>query len=175
MQEVTERGYGRRDVVIEADDLRIVFEAKVGGTEPTETQLVKYADELTLWKSYQTRAVVALTQVELAKETAESVSTELASKGIGFHRIQWHEIVDLVLRHTPSGDSEIPRYLFDEFIRFVRSDYRMGYYDAEILIQDVNPLNAKIYREGWVYVTSPKNKNAPLYLRLILPEEQTVV
>ena len=39
----------------------------------------------------------------------------------------------------------------------------MGYYDAEILIQDVNPLNATIFEEGWMYVTSPKDKKAPLY------------
>ena len=39
----------------------------------------------------------------------------------------------------------------------------MGYYDVEILIQDVNPLNAKIFREGWMYVTSPKDRKAPLY------------
>ena len=39
----------------------------------------------------------------------------------------------------------------------------MGYYDAEILIQDVNPLNAEIFKEGWMYVTSLKDKKAPLY------------
>ena len=39
----------------------------------------------------------------------------------------------------------------------------MGYHDAEISVQDVNPLNAIIYNEGWMYVTSLKDKKAPLY------------
>ena len=44
----------------------------------------------------------------------------------------------------------------------------MGYYDAEILIQDVNLLNAKIYEDCWMYVTSPKDKKAPLYFAPLL-------
>ena len=47
----------------------------------------------------------------------------------------------------------------------------MGYYDAEILIQDVNPLNAKIFKDGWMYVTSPKDKKAPLYFAPYLTTE----
>ena len=39
----------------------------------------------------------------------------------------------------------------------------MGYYDVEILIQDVNPLNAKIFENSWMYVTALKDKKAPLY------------
>jgi hypothetical protein len=39
----------------------------------------------------------------------------------------------------------------------------MSYYDAEIHIQDVNPCNAKIFEEGWMYVTALKDKKAPLY------------
>ena len=39
----------------------------------------------------------------------------------------------------------------------------MGYYDAELLIQDLNRDNAEIYKKGWVYVTSPNDKKAPLY------------
>ena len=44
----------------------------------------------------------------------------------------------------------------------------MGYYDAEILIQDVNMENANIYQSGWVYVTAPKDKKAPLYFAALL-------
>ena len=39
----------------------------------------------------------------------------------------------------------------------------MGYYDAEILIQDTNPLNAEIFKEGWMCVSSSKSKKSPLY------------
>ena len=39
----------------------------------------------------------------------------------------------------------------------------MGYYDAEVLIQDTNLLNAKIYEEGWMCVSSSRSKKAPLY------------
>ena len=164
LQEVTDRRFGRRDIVIEDGEMRIVLEAKIGGAEPTAEQLLKYGAESDLWNKYKLRAVVALTQVELAPSTREQVRAKLAEQNIGFYEIRWHEIVDLVLSHSPSDDSAVSRYLFDEFIHYIRSDYRMGYYDAEILIQDVNPLNAEIFRKCWMYVTDPKkDKKAPLY------------
>ena len=164
LQEVTDRRFGRRDIVIEDGEMRIVFEAKIGGAEPTAEQLLKYGAESNLWNKYKLRAVVALTQVELAPSTREQVRAKLAEQNIGFYEIRWHEIVDLVLSHSPSNDSAVSNYLFDEFTHYIRSDYRMGYYDAEILIQDVNPLNAEIFRKCWMYVTDPKrDKKAPLY------------
>ena len=163
LQEVTERGFGRRDIVIEGSGLRIVLEAKVGGAEPTVGQLVKYAAESDLWKQYDTRAVVSLTQVELSAATVDKVRSKLSKLNIHFFAIQWHQVVDLVMSYTPSNDSAISRYLFNEFVQYIRSDYQMGYYDAEILIQDVNPLNAEIFKEGWMYVTSLRDKKAPLY------------
>ena len=39
----------------------------------------------------------------------------------------------------------------------------MGYHDAEVSIQDVNAENAAIHEKGWIYVTSLKDKKAPLY------------
>ena len=163
LQEVTERGFGRRDIVVEGNGMRIVLEAKVGGAEPTVEQLVKYAKESSLWRQYDTRAVVSLTQIELSAATADKVRSELSTLNIHFYAVQWHQVVDIVMSYTPSNDSAISRYLFNEFIRYIRSDYQMGYYDAEILIQDVNLLNAKVFREGWMYVTHPKDKKAPLY------------
>ena len=163
LQEVTERGFGRRDVVVEGNGTRIVLEAKVGGAEPTVAQLVKYAEESNLWEQYDTRAVVSLTQVELSAATADKVRSELSKLNIRFYAVQWHQIVKFVMSYTPSNDSAISRYLFNEFIRYIRSDYQMGYYDAEILIQDSNFLNAKIFKEGWMCVTSSKSKKSPLY------------
>ena len=163
LQEVTGQGYGRRDVVVEDDNMRVVFEAKVGGAEPTSEQLLKYADELKLWGPRKNRALVALTQVGLSESTEKDVRAMLYGEGIRFYKIQWHEVIELVLSHQPPGNSMITRHLFDEFIRYVRSDYQMGYYDAEILIQDVNKLNAQIFKECWVYVTRPEDKKAPLY------------
>lgn len=163
LQEVTERGFGRRDIVVEGNGTRIVLEAKVGGAEPTFEQLVKYAEESNLWKQYDTRAVVSLTQIELSAATADKVSSELSKLNIHFYAVQWHQIVELVMSYTPLNDSAISRHLFNEFIQYIRSDYQMGYYDAEVLIQDVNSLNAEIFMEGWMYVTHPKDKKAPLY------------
>ena len=163
LQEVTGLGFGRRDIVIEGSGMRIVLEAKVGGALPTVGQLLKYAKECYRWKKYETRAVVALTQVELPTATREKFHSELSGLGIRFSSVQWHQILDLVLSYRPSDGSEVSRYLFDEFIRYIRGDYHMGYYDAEILIQDVNPCNAKIFRDGWMYVTALKDKKAPLY------------
>ncbi len=162
LQEVTDADFGRRDIVIEDGGMRIVIEAKIGGAEPTAGQLLKYVAEDNLWKQ-KTGGVVALTQVALAAATRENVQAKL-SNGIRFSNVQWHEVIDLALSHRPSDDSEVSRYLIDEFIRYVRKDYRnMGYYDAEILIQDVNCCNKKIFEEGWMYVTSLKDKKAPLY------------
>ena len=154
LQEVTAPGSGRRDIVIEDSEMRIVLEAKIGGSEPTAEQIGKYADEDDLWKKFKTRGVVALTQVELSTETKDEVRAILSEKEIPvqFNNVQWHEVVDLALNYRPTDGSGVSRYLFDEFIRYIMRDYRMGYYDAEVHIQDVNPLNAKIYEEGWMNV-----------------------
>ena len=39
----------------------------------------------------------------------------------------------------------------------------MGYYDAEIMVKDINPYNAKIFEDCWMYVGSLRNKESPLY------------
>ena len=163
LQEVTESGYGRRDIVIEGSGTRIVIEAKIGGAEPSAEQLLKYGSEDGLWTQYTTGVVVALTQVKLSAATREKVRSKLEQKGIQFFEVRWHKVFELVLRHRPSDDSPITMFLFSEFIRYARSDYRMGYHDAEISVQDVNQLNAEIYKEGWIYVTDLKDKKAPLY------------
>jgi len=163
LQEVTAPGYGRRDVVIATDEVRIVIEAKIGGAEPTADQLLKYAGELGLWEAHKERVLVALTQVELSETIEREVRARLSRERIKFRRIQWHEIIDSVLRYRPPRAPAASGFLFDEFIRYIRSDYQMGYFDAEIAIQDVNLLNAGIYEDCWMYVTSPKDKKAPLY------------
>ena len=107
--------------------------------------------------------IVALTKVELAAATKEEAHSKLSDMGITFSSLQWHQVAKLVLDHQHSDDSEVSRYLFDEFRRYIRRHYDVGYYDAEILIQDVNPKNAEIFKEGWMYVTAPRDKKAPLY------------
>ena len=163
LQEVTARGYGRRDIAIVAGKTRIVLEAKVGGAEPTVDQLLKYASEDDLWNQYGRRAIVALTNVGLEEATREEAHSKLSDIGISFSSLQWHQVAKLVLDHQPSDDSEVSRYLFDGFRRYIRRHYDVGYYDAEILIQDVNPKNAEIFKEGWLYVTARRDKKAPLY------------
>ncbi len=163
LQEVTGAGFGRRDIVIEDERLRIVLEAKIGRAEPTTQQLTKYAEEYRLWSMYATKAVVALTQGGLSAKTKSEVKEALAPREIKFKNLQWHEIVELVLSHSPSRGTEISRYLFNQFISYVRRDYKMDYHDAEILIQDLDPLNVEIFEEGWMYVTNSRDKNAPLY------------
>ena len=179
LQEVTEQGFGRRDIVIEGSGMRIVLEAKVGGAEPTVEQLVKYATESDRWKQYDTRAIVSLTQVELSTATVDRVRSELSKLNIHFYAVQWHQVVERVLKYRysegpASSNSAVSRYLFDEFIRYIRRDYRMGYYDAEVHIQDVNRLNAKIYEEGWMYVTVINDKKAPLYFAPYFTNENDV-
>ncbi len=50
----------------------------------------------------------------------------------------------------------------------------MDYYDAEISIQDVNPLSASIFEEGWMYVTSTRDKSAPLYFAPYFTKENPI-
>ena len=163
LQEVTDRRFGRRDIAIESSDLRIVLEAKIRRSEPTTEQLLKYGIEDRLWRKFGTRLVVALTQVELNSSTWKKTNSKLADKGIDFSAVQWHQVVRLALEHTPSDNSEVSRYLFDEFTRYARRDYNMGYYDAEVLIQDVNQHNAEMFCKNWLYIGVPRDKRAPLY------------
>lgn len=165
LQEVTGAGYGRRDIVIEADDFRIVFEAKIGGAVPTADQLLKYSGEVEVWKQFARRGIVALTKVGLPTATANCVSSTLRKHkpAVHLYQLQWHQVVELALNHNPSDNSEVSRHIFGEFERFIRSDFPMGYYDAEVSIQDVNPGNAKIFKEGWMYITGQRDKKAPLY------------
>ena len=174
LQEVTGRGYGRRDIAIESGGTRIVLEAKIGRAEPTAEQLLKYGAEQDLWKDFKTRRVASLTQVELSSAVREEVRSGLAKHGIQFSSVQWHEVIDLALRHRPTDGSDVSRYLFNEFARFIRSDYQMKYYDAEVAIQDVNLLNAKIFEKGWVYAASPRDKSAPLYFAPYFTKENPI-
>ena len=162
LQEVTDPKYGRKDIIVADSDMRVVLEAKIGGAEPAVRQLSKYADELKQLEQYKIRGVVALTQVELSAALKDKIQKKFPEK-IRFGNVQWHEVIDIALSHKPSDGSDVSQYLFNEFIRYIRMDYSMGYYDAEILIQDVNPENAKIFKEGWMYVTDLKDKKAPLY------------
>ena len=163
LQEVTDSRFGRRDIVIEAPGVRIVLEAKIGGAVPAAEQLLKYAIEDGLWDQFETRAVVALTKVALPSETTEKIRLQLAEQGVSFAVLQWHEVLDLVMRHEPADGSEISRYLFDQFVQYIRKDYEMSYYDAEISIQDIDSENAKIYEDGWMCVSHVRGKKAPLY------------
>ena len=162
LQEVTDPGYGRRDIVIEADKVRIVIEAKIGGAEPTAKQLLKYANDPTKWNKCGTGVVASLTRGELSQSTRDQVVAKLGPIGITLATIQWHQVIDIVLQHAPSDGSEA-QYLFDEFINYIKRDYDMGYYDAEIKIQDTNPDNAKVFREGWMQLTSNRTRS-PLYV-----------
>ena len=163
LQEVTGPGYGRRDIVVAAPGIRLVVEAKIGGSLPAEEQLLKYAAEKELWEPYARRYIVALTQVEFPATTAREVGAKLDEKGINFRPVQWHNVMEVAIRHRPANSSAVSRYLFDQFARYIRRDYQMGYYDVEVSIQDVNLENEAIYEECWVYVTSLKDKAAPLY------------
>lgn len=162
LQEVTEGRFGRRDIVIEAGKVRVVIEAKIGKAEPGPEQLLKYANDAEKWGNFTTRVVASLTQGALSSVTQDEVRSKLPP-GICLSVIQWHEVIERVLKHQSSDCSEVSQYLFDEFIRYTRGDYDMGYYDAEIKIQDTNPKNAKVFREGWMQLTSNRTRS-PLYV-----------
>lgn len=157
LQEVREPKFGRRDIVVEAGGRRLIVEAKVGGNTPSANQLLKYAAEPNVW------GVVSLTKARLPETTATEVKEALRKLGRKFFSVQWHKITELALEHYPTLRSETPRFLFSEFIRYMREEYEVGYYDAEVSIQDVDSENEKIFKSGWIYITAPRDKKAPLY------------
>ena len=92
LQEVTDVGFGRRDIVIErTPDMRVVLEAKIGDAEPTEKQLLMYASEHALWSQYERRAIVALTKVEIQEAKIHGTRLALDKHNISFHTVQWQE------------------------------------------------------------------------------------
>ena len=148
----------------EASKTRIVVEAKIGAAEPSPEQILTYARDKDSWKKFDDRTIATLTHVELSSSVRNAVIPNLEPKRIRLKPIQWHQVIELVLRHRPSDGSAVSQYLLHEFMAHIREDYEMRYHDAEVLIQDTNPLNAKIFEEGWMQVSSDKTKHAPLYV-----------
>lgn len=165
LQESTKMRFGRRDVAIESkkSKVRIVVEAKIGDAEPEPEQLLTYACDKDSWTTFDDCTIATLTHVEISSSLRNAVVPKLLSKPIHFASIQWHQVVDLVSRHSPSDKSEVSVYLLNEFIDHVSKEYEMRYYDAEVLIQDTNARNAKIFEEGWMCAIGTKSKKAPLY------------
>ncbi|MBM3120084.1 MAG: hypothetical protein FJ008_06815 [Chloroflexi bacterium] len=154
LQEVTEPKGGRRDIVIHAPNLRVVIEAKIGGTIPSIEQIRKYTEEFRDHKEDR-KAIVALTRDTRPAEIEHQISRECATEGINFYTLRWHEVYEIVRKRSHSGmDSTELSYLYNEFIRFFKEDYDMKYYEHEVRVQDVDEENAKIYREGRMYIGS---------------------
>ena len=168
LQEVTDREVGRRDIVIEVGSMiRAVIEAKIGRARPAKEQILKYADDEDDWKSIDPtsghRALITLTRDELAARTKGAARRALRKRGITLYEARWYQVYSLVQEYRRRSESIAMQWMFDEFIRFFRRDYEMKYYDAEVAIQDVDNLNAEIFDKGWMYVTSERDKAAPLY------------
>lgn len=165
LQERTLPRYGIPDIVIEdrsGKTTRIVIEAKVGNALPDVEQIGKYARNRNLWNQFDNRAIVALTQVEMTKDqkTTLELSLPTGANAIQFANLGWHRVIDMALGHSPSGGSQVSRFLFQQFSRFVKEDYKMGYYDVEVHVQDVNRENAGVFENGWLYAGGTP---APLY------------
>ncbi|MDE2802494.1 MAG: hypothetical protein OXK21_06415, partial [Chloroflexota bacterium] len=125
--------------------------------EPSTAQIGKYALDGNAW------AIVSLTKGKLPQDKYEALDAACNSLGKRFCALQWWEILRIVLHHQRLVGDEPRKYLFDEFVRYIRRDYNMGYYDAEVYIQDVNYENASVFFEGWIYIDAPNNKADPLY------------
>ena len=165
LQELSDRTLGRRDIVIKAGSKELIVEAKIGGGLPGPKQVIQYSLDNAGSPREEVWGVVAITQPEMSKAQLADIHERFIEKapGKGFAAVQWHEIIELAFGHTPTNELVASKYLFEEFLRYVREDYRMGYYDAEVSIQDLDPKNATIFEKGWMYVTSQKDKRAPLY------------
>lgn len=150
LQEVTEQKGGRRDIVIDSPRLRVVIEAKIGGAIPSKEQIRKYIEEF-IGHEKDHKVIIALVD----SGSTEQISQECTDSGITFYSLRWRKIFEIVQKRSHSKrNSPEMCYLYNQFIRFLKEDYRMGFYDVEVKVQDVDEENAKIYYEG-MYIGSP--------------------
>ena len=165
LQEVSDRKSGRRDIVVQSGESRIVIEAKIGGAQPTIDQLVMYAREMCNTTEFERGVIVALSRDGVSQKLSEFVLRELSNleckkPKFSLASLQWHQLVELALRHRPSNGSEVLQFLFRQFRNFIRRYYNMGYYELEVQVKDVNTENAGVLEKGWLYAGGTP---APLY------------
>jgi hypothetical protein len=172
---------GRRDIVVEAGGaggLRVVIEAKIGRGEPSVCQLLRYTvgcdcgkhrEEATegirqTWVGPKKKFLVPLTRDALAPGVIRTVCRKLNGSGIEFRSARWHQILQVALRRRRQLRGYSAQLLFlSEFVRFFREHYEMNAFQAEVMVKKVDPLNAKIYFDGYMYVGGPRDVGLPLY------------
>lgn len=151
LQEVTEPKGGRRDIVIDSKHLRIVIEAKIGRAHPTSAQIEKYIGE---FRGHERdhKAIIALVR---DSRPTKPISEECARNGIVFYALRWRDILEILQRAADRKSPPDTKHLYEQFLMFAKEDYKMGFYDVEVKVQDVDEENAKIYHEGRMYIGSP--------------------
>jgi len=183
LQELREIGpSGRRDIAIQAggpNGLRAVVEAKIGKGQPDACQLLRYTvgcdchklsprtrnQIAQAWENWNEKFIVALTRDSLDSGVRRKVEGRLNGSGIKLRTAQWHQILEVALDRRQQLQVDTPQWLFlSEFLNFFREHYEMKYYEAEVLIRDVNAGNAQVYWEGHMYIGTERFRIAPLYL-----------
>ena len=169
---------GRRDIVIEAggaDGLRVVIEAKIGRGQPDACQLLRYTVGCDCGKHLPEgpqqvsgdqckKFIVALTRDPLDSNVSREVTDRLRGSGIELHPAQWHQILEVVLDRQRQLPSQSWRSLYlTEFVNFFKEHYEMNVYDAEVMVQDEDHVNAPIYFNGCMYVGGSRWSKMPLY------------
>lgn len=170
---------GRKDIVIETSDryVRVVIEVKINDSVVGIKQLLKYTigesqkereNLVKEWESYKYRHIVTLTSPELSNFVRSEIERKLKEEkdeklsGIKLHCYQWYKVFELVNNRIKDIESDkIKTYIYEEFIRFFKEDYKMKYYDAEVFIKDLSKEFSPIYFEGHMYFHN--DSDAPLY------------
>jgi hypothetical protein len=107
---------------------------------------------------------VALTRDTLDSEVSRGVLSKLGGSGIELRTAQWHQILTVALDRRRRVQGDTPQSLFlGEFLNFFREHYEMNTYQAEVMVKKVDPLNAEIYFDGYMYVAVSKDIQLPLY------------
>jgi hypothetical protein len=107
----------------------------------------------------------------LDSSTTASVTNKLAEEqspdcaGILLRSTTWEDVYQVLKRRLSAPDvSDHGRWLLNEFMTFFREDYRMTYYDAEVLIQEWSGDSYKCYTDFHLYRRDLKGGiGAPLY------------
>lgn len=168
---------GRRDIVVDAggdEGLRAIVEAKIGRGQPSVCQLLRYSvgcrcgqhppDPGLEWGSRSAKYLAVLTRDPIDSSVKGEVCRRLEGSGIRFAAAQWLQIFDVVLNRQRQLDRGSSNSIFlSEFADFFRRHYDMDVYDAEVMVQDEDSLNAPIYLDHYMYVGGRRWSKMPLY------------
>jgi len=139
---------GRRDIAIEFDDTRVVIEAKIDGSIPTEDQVLKYTltrdeDENDIdfnyinqvWGPFKKRYIITLTKRKVPPGRYKDIKNLIErsiNPPVQIIHATWYDSLKAAKKHM-SNEKDI----INQFYEFMKRDYYMKYYEKEVLCRHI--------------------------------------